>query len=525
MQRRAFCHSAMAAAAVSSLAPLDAFGAVYRVVAAGAAGLRDVRAVSGDGSPLTLRGADIAELAAAIRGRVLLPDDEGYAEARLIRNPSFDRHPALIVQVTGATDVRAAVDFARDHGGVLLAVKCGGHSYSGASTCDDGMMIDLSPFRHVRVDPGARRAWVSGGSLLGQVDHETMAHGLVTTLGTVSHTGVGGLVTSGGFGRLGRRFGLSVDNLESVQVVTADGRLLRASADENEDLFWGVRGGGGNFGVVTSFEFRLHPMQREVIAGKLRFPLGRAADVLARFGEYAEHAPDALQMDLTVLLPPGGADGLVDLSVCWSGAEREAEKALAPLRKLGTPLSDDIGPIDYVVLQRSADNDDPRALGIYLRSGFVAGINPELRTAIADRLEGHPERTTVISFQQGGGAIARVPTDATAFPQRDALANMMGVTGWRHGQADADVHMDYMRGFWNAELARHAHGFYVADAAPDATAAEIRANYRRNHERMVAVKNRYDPHNLFRLNANVAPTAEPAEPGSPAVARRAGPPA
>ncbi len=508
MRRRTFCRSAIAAAVASSLAPLDAYGAFYRVVAAGATGAaRDVDAVSGDGSPLTLRGTDIAELASAIRGRVLLPDDEGYARARLIQNPSFDRRPALIVQVTGATDVLRAVDFARDHGGVLLAVKCGGHSYSGASTCDDGMMIDLSPFRHVRVDPGARRAWVSGGSLLGQVDHETMVHGLVTTLGTVSHTGVGGLVTSGGFGRLGRRFGLSIDNLESVQVVTAAGRLLRASADENEDLFWGVRGGGGNFGVVTAFEFRLHPMQREVIAGKLRFPLDRTADVLELFGEYGARAPDALQMDTTVLLPPGGADGFVDLSACYSGDAREAEKALAPLRRLGTPLADDIGPVDYVALQRSADNDDPRALGIYLRSGFVSEIGPELRASIADRLEAHPERTTVVSFQQGGGAISRVPADATAFPQRDALANMMGITGWRHGQGDADAHMGYMRGFWEAELAPHAQGFYVADTSPDATADEVRDNYRRNHERLVAVKNRYDPGNLFRLNANIAPTA------------------
>jgi hypothetical protein len=503
MRRRAFLRSALAAATIAALPRSDLLAAIYKPLRPD---VPDIPAVSGDGRELTLRGRDIAELGASLRGELLLAGDDGYEDARQILNPSFDKRPALIVRATGAADVQAAVDFARDNGGLLLAVKCGGHSFSGASTCDRGMMIDLSPFRNVRVDPLARRAWVTGGSLLGHVDHETMAHGLVAPFGTVSHTGVGGLVTQGGFGRLGRRFGLSIDNLESVQVVTADGRLLRASAEENEDLFWGVRGGGGNFGVVTNFEFRLHPMQRQVVGGRMLFPLDLARQAVAMYAEYGPKMPDELYADLFVTLPPGGQPGVVGFSVCYSGPESQAEKALAPIRGLGKPLSDDIAAIDYVALQRSGDIDDPRATGIYLKSGFLTGLSAPVVEAITERLQGHPGRITRIAFQQSGGAIGRVGPLSTAFAQRDARYNILGITGWRHGpDTDAKPHMDFMRGFWK-DIEPHTHGFYTADLAPDISQQEIQANYRANHERLVAVKNRHDPKNLFRLNANIKPT-------------------
>lgn len=505
MLRRAFLRSALAAATVAALPRNNLFAALVQPV------LRDVpdlAAVTGDGREVVLRGRDVAELAARLRGRLLLAGDAGYEDARQILNPTFDRRPTLIAQVTGAADVRAAVDFARDSGGLLTAVKCGGHSFSGLSTCDRGLMIDLSPFRSVRVDPVARRAWVTGGSLLGSVDHETMAHGLVSTFGTVSHTGVGGLVTAGGFGRLGRRFGLSIDNLESVQVVTADGRLLRASAEKNEDLFWGVRGGGGNFGVVTHFEFRLHPMQRRVLGGRISFPFTMAREALALYAAYGPEAPDELNIDLAVGMPPGDGDGHATFELCYSGPESAAERALAPIRRLGTPVSDTVAGVDYVALQRSGDFDDPRALGIYLKSGFLAGISPALISDIVDGLAGHPERLTQVAFAQSGGAISRVAPQATALSQRDAQFIMLGITGWPHGKGiDGSAHMEYMRTLW-AELERQTHGFYTADLTPDATAAEIRANFQANHERLVAVKNQYDPTNLFRLNANVKPTAQ-----------------
>ncbi len=293
MKRRTFIRSGLGAAAAASLPFPErleaAFAdAVFRPAPAVPA---DLRAITGDGREITLASEAVADLAARLRGRVLVAGDDGYDGARRILNPSFDKRPALIAQVTGAADVRTAVDFARENEGLLLAVKCGGHSYSGKSTYDMGMMIDLSPFRNVRVDPVAQRARVTGGSLLGQVDHEAMAYDLVTPMGTVSHTGVGGLVTGGGFGRLARRFGLSVDTLLSVDVVTADGDFLRASAEENPDLFWGVRGGGGNFGIVTSFEFGLHPMQRQVLFGQIMYPISMVRDVLTLYGEYGPQAP------------------------------------------------------------------------------------------------------------------------------------------------------------------------------------------------------------------------------------------
>jgi FAD/FMN-containing dehydrogenase len=501
MKRRAFLESAIAAAACAALPRDGLAAALYRPTARRP---QDVVAVTGDGREVTIPGSAIAELRSALRGRLLFAGDDGYDDARRILNPSFDKRPALIAQVTGTADVRTAVDFARDHGGLLLAVKCGGHSASGQSTCDRGMMIDLSPFRDVRVDPVARRARVTGGSLLGAVDHEAMAHGLAVTMGTVSHTGVGGLVTGGGFGRLARRFGLSIDNLVSVDVVTADGQLRRAGADENPDLFWGVRGGGGNFGIVTSFEFQLHPMQREVLAGRIAFPASRAGDVLGLYAEYGPRAPDELDLDCGYVFPPGGQPGMAAFNICWSGSASDGERALAPLRRLGTPVADTVAPMDYVAVQRSGDITDPRAVGQYVKSGFIPSMSPQLISAITAGLAGHPQRGTILAFDQGGGAVGRVPTASTAFPQRDAMANMLCFVNWPYG-TDPGAHIAWIRQFWTT-VEPFTQGFYVNDLEADMTAATIRENYRQNHERLVAVKNRYDPTNLFRLNANIRPT-------------------
>jgi FAD/FMN-containing dehydrogenase len=505
MRRRAFLQSAAAAAVAFSLPPPPLYASVTS-----RRRFRSVEAVTGDGRTVTLGDGALADLGASLRGRLLLASDDGYESARMILNPSFDKRPALIVQPTGVADIRTAIEFAQGHGGLLFAVKCGGHSFSGQSTCDRGMMLDLSLFRDVRVDPVARTAWVTGGSLLGAVDHESMAHGLVTPLGTVSHTGVGGLVTGGGFGRVARKYGLSVDNLRGVHVVTADGQLRRASADENSDLFWGVRGGGGNFGVVTSFEFRLHPMRRQVVAGDLVFPLAKARDALRLYGDYGAEAPDELDLGLSMVQPPGGADGMIVLSVCYCGEPEGLGRALGPVRSLGTPLADTVGPVDYTVLQRSGDVSDPRAQGMYLKAGFIARLDDGLVNAIVDGFPAHPSRLTSIFFQLSGGAIARVAADATAFSQRDVFANMLSVSAWPFGQ-DGSPHMQAIRDYWST-LERFTHGFYVNDLELEHDAVAVRENYRSNHDRLVAVKNRYDPTNLFRLNANVAPTTIAAGP-------------
>jgi FAD/FMN-containing dehydrogenase len=503
MKRRTFVRSTLTVAAATLALPRSVTGvSPFRPITASS--LRDVTAVTGDGREVTLTSADVADLDRRMLGRVLLAGTDGYDDARRILNPSFDRYPALIAQVTGVADIRVAVEFAREHGGLLLAVKCGGHSASGKSTCDRGMMIDLSPFRDVHVDPRARTARVTGGSLLGRLDHETMAHELVTPMGTVSHTGVGGLVTGGGFGRLARRFGLSIDNLLSVDVVTADGALRHASPDDNADLFWGVRGGGGNFGIVTSFQFRLHPMQRQVLGGMIMHPLERAKEALRVYGDYGPEAPDELQIDMVIVQPPGGAPGAAGFAVCYSGRPADADRALAPLRGIGTPVLDNVAPVDYVDLQRSGDIDDPRARASYLKSGFIPEMPDALVDAIVDGFEGAPDRLTQVIFQQSGGAIARVPSGAAAFSQRDAIANMMGAVDWPT-DSDPAEHVAWIRQFWEP-LEPFTTGFYVNDAAPDATRIATVQAYRQNHERLVQVKNRYDPTNLFRLNSNVEPT-------------------
>jgi hypothetical protein len=501
MKRRMFLQSAAAAAALWSLSRTQALAEVLQADAAPARGLD---AITGDGKEVTLSPRALADLRARLHGRLLLAQDDGYDDARRILSPSFDRHPALVVQPAGTSDISAAVEFAQQHGGLLTAVKCGGHSYSGQSTCDRGMQIDLSRFRHVRIDPGARTAWAAGGSLLGAIDHETAAHNLATPLGTVSHTGVGGLVTGGGFGRLARRYGLAVDNVQSVQVVTADGRLRRADADEHPDLYWGVRGGGGNFGIVTSFEFALHPMKRQVLGGKLIFPIAKMREALTLFGEYMPEAPDELSLDFVIAQPPGDQPGVVLFDVCYAGTESGLEKALAPLESLGTPMANLVGPVAYTELQRSGDISDPRAEGLYLKGGFIMQLGPELVSAIVDGFRPDPRRSTVLFFQPGGGAIARVPPEATAFAQRDIFANMLVLNGWRFGE-DATDHMQAARDHWK-ELERFTYGFYVNDLLPDATTAAIQENYRQNHARLVQVKNQYDPTNLFRMNANIRPS-------------------
>jgi FAD/FMN-containing dehydrogenase len=496
MKRRAFVRSGMGIA-MGSVIP-----GVPRFLRVGWRDLPDVEAVTGDGKPVTLRGAAMEALAARMRGRILLANDDGYDQARRILNASFDKHPALIARVTGTVDVQRAVEFAREHE-LLLAVKCGGHSTSGKSTCDRGMMIDLSLFRSVRVDPAARTARVTGGSLLGQLDHESMAYGLVTPMGTVSHTGVGGLVTGGGFGRLARRFGMSIDNLLSVDVVTADGRLVRASAEEHPELFWGVRGGGGNFGIVTSFEFRLHPMQREVVGGNIMFPIARARDVLEVYADYIRDAPDELSLGFGVAYPPRGAPGVAGFSVCYSGPAGEAERVLAPIRKLGSPLVDGVRAVDYVALQRSGDIDDPRARATYLKSGFLPDFPAALASSIVDHIEGHPGRSTAVFYQESGGAISRVANGDTAFAHRDAKGNLLSAVDWAAGD-DPREHIAWLRTFWG-RLEPLTRGFYTNDLEAEAGAPQINENYRGNYERLVRVKRTYDPTNLFRLNANIEP--------------------
>ena len=501
MNRRLFLGttlSAAVAAAVPGTVQATALLRSLTTVTSSIVGRTDV------GNEVIIEKAALEELKSALRGQLLLAGNDGYDVARRVLNPSIDKHPALIVQPSGAADVASAVTFANERG-LLLAVKCGGHSFSGKSTCNGGVQIDLSSMRGARIDRENQRAFVAGGSLLGDLDHESMAQGLVTTAGTVSHTGVGGLSLGGGFGRLARKYGLALDNIKSVDIVTADGMLRHASADENPDLFWGIRGGGGNFGIVTSFEFGLHEMNRTVIGGDIVFSVDSAKEVMRNYADYGPQAPDELSLDLIMAAPPAGAPGAVVIHAVYSGDHSDADKALAPLAKFGEPLANTVGPIDYVALQAVWDNSDPRHGGDYIKSGFVSEISDAQIDAVVDGFQADPERSTTFFYGQSGGAINRVAENATAFPNRNAIAAPTIVVSWNEG-ADPEPHIDYIRSYWPS-IEKYTDGFYT-NTGDFETQADLNKNYRGNYKRLVELKNRYDPGNLFRLNANVQPTTD-----------------
>jgi hypothetical protein len=498
VNRRQFCKTSIAAAVAVSFHRELVLAAMAD---SGSSVPADVLAVTGDGAEVTLTRSAVQELADSLRGTVALPGSEAYEQARLLLNPRINKYPALVVQPLVPTDVSKAVAFARQEN-LLTAVKCGGHSFRGDSACDGGMQIDLSRLRGVRVDPVRHTAWVEGGSLLGDLDAEAMAQGLVTTAGSVSHTGVGGLTLGGGFGRLARRFGLSIDNLLAVDIVTADGVLRHVSADENPDLFWGVRGGGGNFGVVTAFEFQLHPMDREVISGSYGFRFEEARQIIEFAGEFAAEAPDDLQVVPFIGAFPGN-DPIVNLSIVYSGPHDRADALLAPMEKAGTVIRNSIKTWDYVALQKSGDYTDPRANGAYIKSGFVDHITPDLARDLVETFTPNPNRATWMALGQCGGAIRQVPYGATAFTNRDANHDLLSFVGWPFGAGDGSEHVAYIQEQWKV-MEPYVDGFYVNDLANE-TQAQIDAKYGANLERLVQVKNTYDPTNLFRLNANIRP--------------------
>ncbi len=497
MNRRHFVQTSVAAAVGCAL-PWSRLYALDQEASQAAGG---IAAVKLDGSATVIEQAALKDLRASLRGPILLAGEPGYDQARRVLNESIDRHPALVVQPTGVTDIRNAVTFARERE-LLLAVKCGGHSTSGKSTCEGGMQIDLSRFRNVRVDPMSRRAYAAGGSLLGELDHEAMAFGLVTTAGTVSHTGIGGLTLGGGFGRLARRFGLALDNVRAVDIVTADGQRLHASADENPELLWGVRGGGGNFGVVTGFEFDLHPMQRQIVGGDMIFPIARAREILEFFGDFSTNAPDELYADAFMVAPIGGKPGVIGISVCFSGSAGDAERVLAPLRKLGTPIADTIKAQEYVAIQRSSDRSDPRNEGAYMKEGFIRDFQGSMLDKLLDGFQPDPGRGTVVYFQHAGGAIGRVAPEATAFSHRHVKHGMFSIVSWKL-DTDSAPHIRYIKDYW-ATLEPFTLGRYT-NSIGDEPQKLVSDNYGISLPRLRALKRKYDPINLFRLNANVQP--------------------
>lgn len=498
MKRRTFCASALAGLTATT----PAGRLLAQAVQPDSAPPMDIPAITRLGAQTALPRAAVKEFAATLRGQAILAGENGYEQLRRIWNGMIDRKPALIVRCLGASDVIKAVNFARAYD-LRVAVRGGGHSISGQSVCDGGMMIHLGPIRGVRVDPVTRTARVGAGALLGDLDREAQSFGLVTTAGTVSHTGTAGLTLGGGFGRLARRYGLTCDNLLSADVVTARGEFLRASARENADLFWGLRGGGGNFGVVTSFEYRLHPMAPTVLGGALMYAPEDAREVLKFYAGYSQQLPDALTVTAALVAPAGGKP-MALLDVCYAGPIAEGERAIAELRRFRKPAMDQVAPTPYIKLQTSTDRANAPGRRYYVKSGFVTAITPPLIEGMVEGFRPDPNRSTVMVLQQLGGAISRVRQKDTAFAHRDAQYDLMVMASWWYPE-QSDGHIGWVSSTWQT-LGPHTTGFYINTTTLDDDEARIRANFRENYARLVKLKNKYDPTNLFHLNANIRPT-------------------
>jgi FAD/FMN-containing dehydrogenase len=458
----------------------------------------------GPESPIDPR--DLAQLRSGFNGDLVLPSDTAYDEARKVWNGMVDKRPAIIAYCTGHHDVIQALEFARSSD-LPLAVRAGGHNVAGSAVCDRGLVVDLSRMKELAVDPERRTADAQAGLKLGELDAATQAFGLATTMGINSDTGMAGLTLGGGFGKLGRKYGLACDNLISADVITADGRLVHASARDNPDLFWGIRGGGGNFGIVTAFEFRLHPVGPEILRAWLVYDWGHAGDALRSYGELAARAPDEVSADAVLVTGPSG-ERLFSVSLCYVGlleqGARVLESLLEPLRRRAKPLEEQIAPIPYLEVQSAGDAVFPRGQRYYWKAQFVKEINEDAVGVLMERFAATPSRHSMFVFQQVGGAISRVPPGETAYVNRDAMFDAFPISIWESPRDD-EANVAWARDLWAALRPFATGGVYVNSLGEEGE-ERVRAAYGDNYSRLAALKGEYDPTNLFRLNQNVKPT-------------------
>jgi FAD/FMN-containing dehydrogenase len=442
---------------------------------------------------------ELTDFRAALRGRVLAPADGEYDSTRRIFNAMIDRRPALIARCAGAADVVAAVAFARAHG-LEVTLRGGGHNVSGKAVSDGRLMIDLAAMKGCRVDPGRRTARAEPGLTLGELDRDCQAFGLATPTGNVSPTGIAGLTLGGGISWINGKHGLACDNLLSVDIVTADGRLRLASADEHPDLFWAVRGGGANVGVVTSLEYRLHPVG-PVLGGGVAYPLAAARPVLRVYGELAQSCPDELCINAGLAAGPDGAP-VVGVAVAWCGALDDGERAVKPLRSLAASAMDGIAAMSYVDLQRGGDGAFPRGRRHYWKASFLRRLDEPVIDVLLDFAGRLPSPHTQIGLQQMHGAAARVAPTATAFAHRHDQWDCLLLSQWE-SPADDERNIRWTREL-HAALAPYVEtAVYVNDLGAD-EADRVRSAYGANYDRLAAIKARYDPDNFFRWNQNVA---------------------
>jgi FAD/FMN-containing dehydrogenase len=468
----------------------------------------ELRAI--DEGTKTIDEATLASLRAGLRGSVLTQTDPVYNDARVIWNAMIDRKPGIIVRCQGAADVAQAVRFAGDHK-LLVSVHGGGHNIAGNAVCDGGLMIDLSDMKSVRVDPKSKRAWVEPGATLADLDRETQAFGLAVPTGINSTTGVAGLTLGGGFGWITRKFGLTIDNLISADVVTADAKVVRTSLKQNPDLFWALRGGGGNFGVVTAFEFRLHKLGPEVLAGLVVHPFEDAAALLKEYRRMADSAPDEVTCWVVMRKAPPlpflpaewhGREILV-LAMCYSGDIKRGEKALAKLRSLGKPIADVVGPTPFVGWQQAFDPLLTPGARNYWKSHDFVKLSDEAIDIVLGAVANLPGPECEIFIGHVGGAAGRVAKNATAFPQRNSHFVMNVHTRWREASMD-QTFINWARKLFDA-AAPHAAGTAYVNFMPGDEVDRVEQAYGSNYRRLAKVKRRYDRSNLFRMNQNIQP--------------------
>lgn len=446
-----------------------------------------------------LEDSQIQKLKTALRGQLISPADTEYDSARKVFNAMIDRRPALVARCTGAADVIACVGFAREND-LPISIRGGGHSIAGNAVCDEGLVIDFSRMKTMRVDPVRRVARADPGLLLGEFDGETQAFGLATTMGTFSITGIAGLTLGGGLGWLMGKYGLACDNLLSVDLVTADGRLLTASAEENADLFWGVRGGSGNFGVVTSFEYQLHPLG-PVLAGLVAYPISQAGNVLRYFREYSANCPDELGLMAAMLTLPDG-NTIVGIAGCYAGDLDAGEKILKPLRTFGSPLADQFQIMPYTAFQKALDWWAVPEQQHYWKSSFMRDLDDDAVDLIADFIMRKPSPGTGTALELMHGAMQRVAPDATAFAHRKSRYNFLEFGSW-DSPALNEGGVRWVREFWDAMRPHLDAGVYVNYMSDGEGEERVRGAYGVNYDRLVKVKNKYDPTNFFRLNQNI----------------------
>mgnify|MGYP001341666856 CR=1 FL=1 len=444
-------------------------------------------------------GSEVSELEASLRGGVLLPEAAEYDRARRVWNGMIDKRPLAIVRVAGVADVQATVKFAQARG-LPVAIRGGGHNVAGSAVCDGGIVIDLAAMKSIRVDPRARRARAEGGVLWGEYDHETQAFGLASPGGAVSTTGIAGLTLGGGFGYLSRMHGLACDNLVSADVVTAAGEFVTASEDLEAELFWGLRGGGGNFGVVTSFEYQLQPVQ-QVLSGFVAFPFAMAETVLKRFREVALEAPDH-RVWFAGILPLPGVGKLAAVVMSHFGPEEEGWQALRPIRELGSIVLDTVARVPYCAMQRQLDAGSPKGQRHYWKSAYLTDLSDEVIGFLVRAMENTAGDLDQVLIETQGGAISRVATDATAFEHRHARFNL-GIFGVSTDPALDEANIAWARSVYRQILPHSTGGSYVNYLSEG---DDVRTAYGDARlSRLAGIKARYDPGNLFRFNQNITP--------------------